>query len=266
MNKKLFAVLALVASVFASVASVGCSGEDGRDGLPGRDGLTGRDGIDGDNGVDGRDGVDGKDACTGPDPNFWLILRDFQEAERYYSACKAGADAQYAICLATSEPDDLNCKEFSSCTAYCQNSYHQTYDNCYRFTAWRANKTTMRLCDAKVLIYTPPNETNTLWGTLSGVISEDTDGDGISNFDEYQLLLNPCDTHSYGSCSADAELDGDFDEVPNGKDELPYCNPGDKENVSDCILHLIHNPSDHLAADAQSAVPGYVRKISHTRA
>lgn len=220
MNKILSATLALVASLFVFSTISGCTGETG---------PAGRDGV------NGHDGKDGQDACQAPDPTFWLIIRDFEEAARYSAYCFADTEAQYDICLVTYKPDDFPCMEAGDCNTYCLQVYNQNYNNCLHYTAWRANKTITRLCGAKVWTYTPPDELPGMeFGTLTAV-DEDTDGDGISNFNEYLLHLNPCDTHSYGSCVKDSELDGDFDEVPNGKDDLPYCNPGDKENISDCI-------------------------------
>lgn len=233
MKNSLVSLAALALSFLtASACLTGCLEQA----PPATNGVDGKDGANGLDGKNGANGKDGKDACTPPDPTFWLVLRDFEEAERYYGSCTAGADAQYAICLAGSKPDDFYCKEAGSCQAYCQQNYHSSYDNCYKYTAWRANKTTVRLCGAKVWTYTPPTDTGVPYGTLGGVTTEDTDGDGLSNFEEYQLLLNPCSKTSYGSCTLDAELDGDFDGEPNGTDALPYCNLQDPENVSDCIL------------------------------
>ena len=54
----------------------------------------------------------------------------------------------------------------------------------------------------------------------------DTDGDGIDDYWEYQMGLNPCEKCSYGGIpgvDCDADLDYDRDGIPNGIDYNPMC-------------------------------------------
>jgi len=195
---------------------LGCSSSE--PGPAGPAGPAGRDGTPGQNGVDGKNGANGQDACVGPDPNFWLILRDFDEAKSYRFGCVAEASADLALC----RQDAAN----EAAKQICQDNYATANAVCEEYHAWRANKTIGRLCHAEVMHFD---------GKQSAGVTVDSDGDGLSNFEEFLLYLNPCSKTSYGSCVKDAELDGDFDGIPNGQDPLPYCNLNDPLNVSDCI-------------------------------
>ena len=52
----------------------------------------------------------------------------------------------------------------------------------------------------------------------------DTDRDGISNFWEYQMGLNPCEKYSVGGTIADGDFDYDNDGILNKNDSSPICN------------------------------------------
>lgn len=57
-------------------------------------------------------------------------------------------------------------------------------------------------------------------------LDQDTDGDGISDYDESWMSLNPCERCSYGGVEGvdcDADLDFDGDGIPNGEDRYPAC-------------------------------------------
>lgn len=58
---------------------------------------------------------------------------------------------------------------------------------------------------------------------------QDTDGDGISDYMESWMSLNPCERCSYGGTegvNCDADLDFDADGIPNGEDHDPGCSSG----------------------------------------
>jgi hypothetical protein len=62
--------------------------------------------------------------------------------------------------------------------------------------------------------------------------TQDTDGDGLTDFEESQMYLNPCEPCSYGGVEGvdcDADLDFDQDGIPNGEDEDPDCTPYHRE-------------------------------------
>jgi hypothetical protein len=86
------------------------------------------------------------------------------------------------------------------------------------------NKLPIRECGAEVFI---------IDDDISGD-SSDADGDGIKNFDEYVMGLNPCSVRSFNAL--DADLDFDIDGLLNGVDPYPRCNFEDPAGMStDCI-------------------------------
>lgn len=104
---------------------------------------------------------------------------------------------------------------------------------CTNFSRGWVNKIPVRECGA--FIYTINGEPGDPDYSLE-VNDEDSDGDGISNLNEYYMGLNPCTPHAFGSCSNDADLDYDADGIPNSEDESPRCNWDDPaEQFSDCI-------------------------------
>lgn len=57
---------------------------------------------------------------------------------------------------------------------------------------------------------------------------QDTDGDGLTDKEESQMHLNPCEPCSYGGIEGvdcDADLDYDQDGIPNAIDPDPDCTP-----------------------------------------
>lgn len=224
-------LLRLVSFVLASSIFVfGCSGSDGapgQNGINGHDGDDGKDGQDGEDGAPGKNGTAGKDACDAPAPEFYMILRDYDEAKAYYWACQAQASADESLCMhdATAPTEVMTC----------QNNVNEASKSCNEYYVWRVNKTAGRLCGAEILHFD---------GFQAVGVVTDTDGDGLQNYMEFELFLNPCSKQSYGSCVNDADLDGDLDGIPNGTDPYPYCNLEDPKNVSDCILYprITHFP------------------------
>lgn len=66
----------------------------------------------------------------------------------------------------------------------------------------------------------------------------DTDGDGVSDYMESFMSLNPCEVCSYGGTEGvdcDADLDFDGDGTPNGEDDSPGCGMGEGE-FQNCIF------------------------------
>jgi len=106
---------------------------------------------------------------------------------------------------------------------------------CWHFRNKKINKIPTRECGAKIIDITGSDPTKP--GYSSKVIDADTDGDGIDNWWEYNMGLNPCSKSTYGSIP-DAELDYDADGIPNGEDPFPTCNSNKNdpaEYYSDCV-------------------------------
>lgn len=95
--------------------------------------------------------------------------------------------------------------------------------------AMAINKPTESRCGAQVLLVpkgVAPEE------YIMNFSQEDTDGDGVSNFDEYKGHSDPCVENSLDSCKSDGDMDYDNDGLPNATDPAPTC-PGSSE--SPCI-------------------------------
>ncbi len=109
-----------------------------------------------------------------------------------------------------------------------------TEENCWKLIGKEAkvcsyqyavtvNEPTVTRCGAQVLV------------VPKGVLPEeyvmnfeqqvDTDGDGVSNYDEYEGFSDPCTANSVDVCKSDGELDYDEDGLPNDSDQYPSC-PG----------------------------------------
>jgi hypothetical protein len=118
--------------------------------------------------------------------------------------------------LAEGQCDEITCPEQIKGEAHkCSYDY-----------AVAVNKPTVTRCDAQVLL------------VPAGVLPEeyvmnfaqdvDTDGDGVSNFDEYVGGSDPCTANSLDVCQSDGDLDYDHDGLSNDSDPAPTC-PGTNE-------------------------------------
>lgn len=56
-----------------------------------------------------------------------------------------------------------------------------------------------------------------------GVSVLDADGDGLNNYLEFTLGMNPCSKQSYFHCPTDFQVDSDGDGLVNGEDPFPAC-------------------------------------------
>ena len=66
---------------------------------------------------------------------------------------------------------------------------------------------------------------------------DDFDNDGLSNWFEYIMGLNPCTENSFGNCIHDGDLDYDGDGIPNEEDDYPICNDDDyNPPTSECWI------------------------------
>ena len=147
-----------------------------------------------------------------------------EEAWRISHVMSERANENYTDC----EQSEDQCR-----TRYLQDSYNAAF-----YFAVRANVFPLRTCGVEVISVISTMEEYLASDGEAKIhlsVETDLDNDGISNYDEFLMNLNPCTPKSYG-CLNDAELDFDADGIPNGQDELPICNwddPGHWETA--CI-------------------------------
>jgi hypothetical protein len=161
--------------------------------------------------------------CAVP-PSTFLMQALWAEAQAYRWMCPLEAYDDFTWCIKQQPEKEEECFE----------SLEDQEMVCEYYYATRANKIPLRECGAVIfeMASTPLKP-----GTHPWVVTlDDTDGDGVSNWHEYWMGLNPCEEYSFGECNpSDGELDYDVDGIPNGEDEFPLCNPDDPAGwQSDC--------------------------------
>lgn len=224
----------------------------GPPGPQGEQGPQGEDGMNGENGEQGEPGIDGIECAV--DPNTLTMQYEWVQAEAYRQNCTDTNDANYQICLLDAELTYNSCVDATGtdaepgtgCMAVadgkmqdCEEYYNEQNDSCHNWYAKRVNKIPLRVCGVRIF----GNEGGELPYDENGyqymnVNEEDFDGDGISNWMEFWMGLNPCTPWSFGQCIDDADLDYDADGIPNGEDEAPICPKDFKdkgEYLSDCV-------------------------------
>jgi len=158
--------------------------------------------------------------CTPAPGETALMQYSWGIAYDYAMACEKQVQEESTQCNANKETD-------------CATKYDKGRAGCFYWLGVHVNKETLRTCGAKIF---KVDLDATVQINLGAEDKVDTDGDGIPNYWEYQMGLNPCTPNSFGSCYKDAEEDYDKDGIPNGKDTAPICNPEDKTgNGSDCV-------------------------------
>ncbi len=105
----------------------------------------------------------------------------------------------------------------------CQEKYKGEAKTCSYNYAVAVNKPGVTRCGAQVLLV--PAEVLPEEYVMNFAQNVDTDGDGVSNFDEYVGGSDPCTANSLDVCQSDGELDYDEDGLPNDSDPAPSC-PG----------------------------------------
>jgi hypothetical protein len=169
------------------------------------------------NGTNGKDGSNAT-SCAIP-PATLTMQHEWSEAEMFrrdcwqdtittFQNCQAGYDS----CMKDRDLAEQNCQDV--------------------FARW-VNSPSMRACGASIIkIVGKPGDVD----FSTTVPDEDTDGDGISNWMEYNMGYNPCTPNTFGDCVKDSDLDYDADGIKNGADEYPICNPKDPAGwLSDCV-------------------------------
>jgi hypothetical protein len=131
-------------------------------------------------------------------------------------ACMDKIQKQVQELIAQGKCDEITCpQQFKGAANKCAYEY-----------AIAVNQPGVKSCGAQVLL------------VPAGVLPEDyvvnfaqgvdTDGDGVSNYDEYVGHSDPCNPDSLDVCQSDGVQDYDGDGLLNTKDPAPNC-PGTQE-------------------------------------
>lgn len=155
-------------------------------------------------------------------PSTILMHYEWNEAEMFRRDCSDEARTDYHLCMENGTSSE------------CMSARDDREEQCgYIYAGW-LNKIPLRECGATIwdIISNP-------WdgGYSRSVNQTDFDGDGIGNWHEFLMGLNPCTPNAYGACVNDADLDFDADGKPNGTDDNPYCNPDNDPAgwFTDCV-------------------------------
>lgn len=169
-----------------------------------------------------------EDQCDPEVPYSTGIMRyEWSETEALFWDCINSANSSYGYCgdQAGDDPDFQ---------AACVQTYDWANHSCRYYYELQLNKTPLRECGAVIYVIPPGISPQNYTGGISS--EEDTDGDGISNYMEFLIGLNPCEAYSEGECSVgDAAWDYDKDDLPNGQDPVPNCNPKDPNYAGECV-------------------------------
>lgn len=166
-----------------------------------------------------------QDSCTPTPASTELMQSSWVEAKDIHYYCQLQVEERHIDCIEETPDDHTACIE----------AYDLGVDRCLYWYVVHLSKITIRECGAKIAEVYATQEPESYQVTFD--FETDTDGDGISNYEEMLMGMNPCEEYSFGTCNpADADLDYDVDGLPNGEDDLPRCNPSDPSgNQSDCI-------------------------------
>ncbi|QQR54868.1 hypothetical protein IPG41_06855 [Candidatus Peregrinibacteria bacterium] len=163
------------------------------------------------------------DAHTGEMQYSW------SQANNFYNSCFLGA-----------EVDANDCQREEGGSAECNDQQDEAEARCQYIYMKQVNKIPLRVCGAAVFDVVGEGTSDPNYGYE--VNESDSDGDGISTWNEFLMGYNPCSKYSFysGECYTDGELDFDADGESNATDERPLCygengegDPGDY--TSDCI-------------------------------
>ena len=207
-------------SLFAGML-IACEGPQGIQGLSGTQGIAG---------IQGPPGSEPQE-CTSPPPVTYEMGLALAKAETYFMSCSGDTYSTYNYCLKMANG---NLMEEEACF----NEWIKADEVCFFFYAKMLNKMPYRECGVKlfeaVYTYDPNTMVETYTTTFLGNTA-DFDSDGIADWWETWMGLNPCTANTYGSCIEDGDLDYDDDGIPNAQDEKPICNELDPEEyLPDC--------------------------------
>jgi len=212
--------IVLACLTFAACATDGLDGQDGSSCTltPNDDGSATLTCL-------GPDGTETSVTVGGPDcsvpPSTIIMHYEWNEADTYRRDCSIAVDLAWHECTQNGFPD-------------CNENRDEREEQCsYTYAGW-LNKIPLRECGTTIF-----DITGNPWdgGYSRSANQTDFDGDGIGNWHEYLMGLNPCTPHAYGMCHNDADLDFDADGKPNGTDDNPYCNPDNDPAgwFTDCV-------------------------------
>jgi hypothetical protein len=139
----------------------------------------------------------------------WDQARDKAEAES--DTCYQAYQLQIQDCIDNGEGDELTCPE----------KYKEQVRVCAYNYAVTMNKPTEERCGAQIHVVpagADPNNYVGQWNT-----GDDTDGDGVENWFEFELEIDPCEPNSRDACKGDGEPDSDGDGANDGDDKQPSC-------------------------------------------
>lgn len=192
------------------------------------EGEMGPTGPEGKQGIQGEQG-DNANQCV---PDVWTLTlqTDYLEATFGRSICHMEVEHASQDCVEECEetPDE-------GCHEQCWQEEELEYWHCEYWYGHAVNRATIRQCGLEVLTMLFDDSSN-LTEHPWDASGEDYDGDGIRDWWELQMGLNPCTQHSLSNCLNDGDLDYDVDGIPNKEDEFPLCNPNDPAGwQADCV-------------------------------
>lgn len=197
----------------------GCSGDDG---VNGKDGIDGTDGVNGKNGIDGKDGQDISSTPPAPMPPSTIPAVGWMQLclQEHY-ARQEGLHTKLDICFDKGGTD-------------CVTDYN---------TELEESSKAFNICRREL-----PMVSKECRDQFDPSSTHDSDGDGVSDADEFWMMTNPCEPCSFGgncqscggggtdSSDCDANQDWDDDGTPNAKDIAPRCPSNGGPLGSNCIL------------------------------
>lgn len=148
--------------------------------------------------------------CSVPGQTVLMRLA-FEDIEQEWTQCRHYLNTSFLECrLDGTKTQEVCAQERTQGFQSCDNTMFQSVTDY-----------TMRECFAPIF-------TRSESGHYNVNVTGDTDGDGIADYYEYRMGLNPCLTRSRGDCRLpDADDDFDNDGVANGIDENPICRAGE---------------------------------------
>ena len=163
-------------------------------------------------------------SCESSQQSTWAMRDSWDKALIASYWCQEEAGDINLVCLENNFPN-------IDCTA----ELNAEQQRCVYWWMRGINKIPLRECGATIfnIVSTPDSSDYHREPNM-----EDSDGDGISNHDEFQLGMNPCTEYSFGCDGGhDGSYDYDHDGIIDSEDPYPRCNTGEDpaDYPSDCV-------------------------------